>query len=226
MVVMFKPYNIEEGRFLVGLARRAVEEYLRNGKVIQAPQDAPAKLLKDKYGVFTTIEVFMGKDRRGELRGCIGFPEAVYNTVNGVIRSAIAAAVEDPRFEPMSVDELDKVTFEVSILSPLVLLEPDNPKDYPNKVVVGRHGIVIQKGHYSGLLLPQVPVEYCWDSMTFLSEGCMKAFLPPDCWLDEDTSVLVYEAQIFKEVEPKGEVVERDLTEELRGCRNASSGEG
>ena len=223
---MFKPYSIEEGRFLVKLARTAVEEYLRSGKVIQPPQDTPPRLLKDKYGVFTTIEVFMGRDRRGELRGCIGFPEAVYNTAGGVIRSAIAAAVEDPRFEPMSIDELDRVTFEVSILSPLELLEPGNPRSYPGKIVVGRHGIVIQKGYYSGLLLPQVPVEYCWDSMTFLNEGCMKAFLPPDCWLDEDTSVLIYEAQIFREVEPRGEVVERDLVEELKGCKNANSGEG
>lgn len=178
------------------------------------------------YGVFTTIEIFTGRDRRGELRGCIGFPQAVYNTVNGVIRSAIAAAVEDPRFEPMSIEELNKVTFEVSVLSPLELLEPGNPRIYPEKIVVGRHGIVIQKGYYSGLLLPQVPVEYCWDSMTFLNEGCMKAFLPPDCWLDEDTSVLIYEAQIFKEVEPNGEVVERDLMEELRRCRNADKSKG
>ncbi len=181
------------------------------------------------YGVFTTIEIFTGRDRRGgELRGgCIGFPQAVYNTVNGVIRSAIAAAVEDPRFEPMSIEELNKVTFEVSVLSPLELLEPGNPRTYPEKIVVGRHGIVIQKGYYSGLLLPQVPpVEYCWDSMTFLNEGCMKAFLPPDCWLDEDTSVLIYEAQIFKEVEPNGEVVERDLMEELRRCGNADKSKG
>ena len=217
---MFKPYSIEEGVFLVKLARKAVYEYLRSGKVMQAPPDTPPKLLKDKYGVFTTIEVFMGRDRRGELRGCIGFPQAVYNTVNGVIRSAIAAATEDPRFERMSTDELNNVTFEISVLSPLELLEPGNPRSYPNKVVVGRHGIVVQKGYYSGLLLPQVPVEYCWDSLTFLNEGCMKAFLPPDCWLDEDTSVLVYEAQIFKEVEPNGEVIERNLIEELKGCKN------
>ena len=221
---MFKPYSIEEGKFLVKLARMAVEEYLRSGKVIQAPSDTPKKILRDKYGVFTTIEIFIGRDRRGELRGCIGFPQAVYNTVNGVIRSAIAAAIEDPRFEPMRIEELNKVTFEVSILSPLELLEPGNPRSYPEKIIVGKHGIVIQKGYYSGLLLPQVPVEYCWDSLTFLNEGCMKAFLPPDCWLDEDTSVLTYEAQIFKEVEPNGEVVERDLMEELKGCKNANKG--
>ncbi|WP_048056979.1 TIGR00296 family protein [Vulcanisaeta moutnovskia] len=219
---MFKPYSIEEGKFLVKLARMAVEEYLRSGKVIQAPSDTPSRLFKDKYGVFTTIEIFMGRDRRGELRGCIGFPQAVYNTVNGVIRSAIAAAVEDPRFEPMRIEELSRVTFEVSILSPLELLEPGNPRNYPEKIIVGRHGIVIQKGYYSGLLLPQVPVEYCWDSLTFLNEGCTKAFLPPDCWLDEDTSVLIYEAQIFKEVEPNGEVAERDLMEELKVCKNTN----
>ncbi|BDR92146.1 TIGR00296 family protein [Vulcanisaeta souniana] len=223
---MFKPYSIEEGEFLVKLARKAVYEYLRSGKVIQAPPDTPPKLFKDKYGVFTTIEVFMGRNRRGELRGCIGFPQAVYNTVNGVIRSAIAAATEDPRFERMSTDELNNVTFEISVLSPLELLEPGNPRSYPNKIVVGRHGIVIQKGYYSGLLLPQVPVEYCWDSLTFLNEGCMKAFLPPDCWLDEDTSVLVYEAQIFKEAEPNGEVIERNLIEELKGCKNDAASKG
>ncbi|WP_069806480.1 TIGR00296 family protein [Vulcanisaeta thermophila] len=218
---MFKPYTLDEGKLLVKLARDAVSQYLRTRRIMEPPKELPEKLLKDKYGVFTTIEVFMGRNKRGELRGCIGFPQAVYNVAMGVIRSAIAAAVEDPRFEPMSPEELDKVTFEVSILSPLELLEPGNPRDYLNKIVIGRHGIVIQRGYYSGLLLPQVPVEYCWDAMEFLNEGCVKAFLPPDCWLDEDTSVLIYEAQIFREVEPNGDVVERDLMEELKVCQNA-----
>lgn len=220
---MFKPYTLEEGKLLVKLARDAVLQYLKNKKIMEAPNDLPEKLLKDKYGVFTTIEIFMGKGKRGELRGCIGFPQAVYNVATGVVRSAIAAAVEDPRFEPMSPEELDKVTFEVSILSSLELLEPGNPRDYLNKIIVGRHGIVIQRGYYSGLLLPQVPVEYCWDAMEFLNEGCMKAFLPPDCWLDEDTSVLIYEAQIFKEIEPNGDVIERNLVEELSMCKNKGS---
>ena len=210
---MFKPYNLEIGRFLVKLARKAIEEYVINRKKISPPPETPEILLRDKYGVFTTIEIYYGPDKT-ELRGCIGFPRGLNNVVQAIIESAIAAATEDPRFEPLRKDELNKIIIEVSILSPIEELKVTNPKEYLNKIVIGRHGLIVQRGLFSGLLLPQVPVEYCWDVITFLNETCIKAFLPPNCWLEEDTTIYIYEAQVFKEIEPNGEVIERNLIKE------------
>ncbi|HDH07262.1 MAG TPA: TIGR00296 family protein [Thermoproteales archaeon] len=210
----FKPYSLEEGRFLVRLARKAVEEYIKTGKIISPPPDTPPRMLSDPYGVFTTIEVY-NPTGRNELRGCIGFPRGYKNVVTAVIQSAIAAATEDPRFPPMSFEELGKVVFEVSVLSPLKLLKVKDPRQLLDIVKVGVHGLVVEKPPFSGLLLPQVPVEYGWSVEEFLSQTCMKAWLPPDCWFEEDTKIYSFEAQLFTEVEPGGEIVERDLLEEL-----------
>ncbi len=220
---MFRPLTLEEGKFLVKLARRAIEEYLRTGRKIDPPKETPEKLLRENYGVFTTLELYFGPDKT-ELRGCIGFPQGFGNVAKAVIESAIAAATEDPRFEPVKLDELSRIVIEVSVLSPLEELKVASPKEYLEKIVIGRHGLVMKRGIFSGLLLPQVPVEYCWDTVTFLNETCAKAFLPFGCWMDELTTVYVFEAQVFKEVEPDGEVVERDLVREYEErCKGRSS---
>jgi len=213
----FKPYTIEEGKFLVKLARRTVEERIFNRRTIEIPEDTPPKILRDKYGVFTTIEAIRGD--RLVLRGCIGFPRGYFNVAKAVIESAIAAAFEDPRFPPLSKDELNEIIFEVSILSPLEEIRVRSPREYPRAIKVGYHGLVIESGIFSGLLLPQVPVEYNWDEEEFLCETCMKAGLTPECWLDERTKVYKFQAQVFKEVAPNGEVIERDLVKELEEKR-------
>ncbi|MFP3209930.1 MAG: TIGR00296 family protein [Thermocladium sp.] len=215
---MFKPYSVEEGEYLVRLARLAVEEYVKSRRIINVPNDAPPKLIQDNYGVFTTIETMENEKR--ELRGCIGYPRGNVNTAKATISSALAAAFDDPRFMPLTQEELSKVTFEVSILSPLERIKMD-PRDLSSHIEVGRHGIVIQHGFGGGLLLPQVPVEYCWDSMTFLSEACIKASLSPDCWIEDNIEIYLYEAQIFREKSPRGDVEERDLLRELGLCNKS-----
>jgi len=215
---LFKPYTLDEGKFLVELARKAVESYLKEERRIEPPDNTPGSLLKDNYGVFTTIEVF-NPHGHNELRGCIGFPRGYRNVVTAVINSAIAAATEDPRFPPMGLEELSKVVFEISILSPLELIEVRDPRDYVRQIKVGIHGLVVEKGLFTGLLLPQVPVEYLWDEGEFLSQTCMKAWLPPDCWLEKGTKVYRFQAQLFKELEPNGKVIERDLLKEYEELR-------
>ena len=214
---MFRPYTLEEGAFLVRLARRAVEEYLKTRQIIKPPPDTPERLLKDNYGVFTTIEA-VTEGGTTELRGCIGFPRGHVNTARATINSALAAAFDDPRFAPLDPSELDHVIFEVSILSPLEEVEYASPRELANRVKVGVHGLVVERGINSGLLLPQVPVEYCWDSVEFLDEACIKAYLHPTCWADKGTKIYVYEAQIFREDRPRGNVYERNLLEELKRC--------
>ncbi len=213
----FRPYTIEEGRFLVKLARRAVEERLLSGRKLGVPSDAPQRLLEDAYGVFTTIETYRGGRR--ELRGCIGFPRGYRNVAAAVVEAALAAAFEDPRFPPLSKSELSEIVFEVSVLSPLEEVRVRSPREYPRAIKVGIHGLMIEAGIFGGLLLPQVPVEYGWDEEEFLCETCMKAGLTPDCWLEEGTRVYRFQAQIFAELTPGGEVVERDLLKELEERR-------
>mgnify|MGYP000162015421 CR=1 FL=1 len=100
----------DEGVFLVKLARNAITRYLRDSIIIKPPMDTPEKL-KRKSGVFVTLNI-IEKSGRKNLRGCIGYPEPVLPLVNATIDSAINAAVEDPRFPPLTIDELDKVVIE------------------------------------------------------------------------------------------------------------------
>jgi uncharacterized protein (TIGR00296 family) len=211
---VFRPYSIYEGTYLVKLARKAVDTFLTTGRV-EIPDDPPPKLLGDNYGVFTTIETIHGE--KYELRGCIGYPEGYRNTLYATIYSAIGACCQDPRFPAMKREELGSVIFEISILSPLTYVEAD-PRKLPEVVQVGRHGLVVKRGPYSGLLLPQVAVEECWSPEEFLMHTCIKAWLSGDCWLDRKTKLYIYEAQIFRERAPGGEVYERDLVAEAARC--------
>jgi len=186
----------KEGDFLVKLARKAVEEYLKGDKVINLPKDIPAKLMQ-RCGVFVTINKF--KHDRKELRGCIGYPYPTTILARAVIECAISSATQDPRFPPLSPDELDQVVFEVSILTPPELVEVENPKSLPSKIRVGQDGLIVERGSNKGLLLPQVPIEYKWDEEEFLCQCCIKAGLPPDNWLIKTTKIHKFQAIVFEE---------------------------
>ncbi len=203
----------DEGIFLVKLARRSVEIYLRDNIRIQPPPNTPKKLL-EKHGVFVTLEKVVQRPDgtwKKDLRGCIGFPYPIFPLVNATIEAAIAAATEDPRFRQVRLSELKNITFEVSVLTKPEKIIVKDVRDYPKMIKVGYDGLIVKRGLYSGLLLPQVPVEYNWDEETFLSQTCFKAGLPPDAWLDPDVEIYKFQAQIFAEIEPDGEVIERKI---------------
>jgi uncharacterized protein (TIGR00296 family) len=125
--------------------------------------------------------------------------------------AAIAAATDDPRFSPVKSSELDKITFEVTILSSPVELKVDDPLQLPSKIKVGRDGLMVKQGYNSGLLLPQVPVEYDWSEEEFLGFTCQKAGLPQNCWKEKRTKVFTFEGIIFKEETPNGKIVREKL---------------
>lgn len=200
--------TLEEGTFLVRLARSTVTKYLTES-IKPSPPSPPSQRLYEKSGAFVTIEKLVGKERL--LRGCIGYPLPHLPLIEAVMESAISAAVEDPRFPPLRKDELKEVVFEVSVLTPPVLLSVNNPQEYPKKIKVGRDGLIVEMGFYKGLLLPQVPVEYGWDEETFLSECCMKAGLPPDSWISSNVKIYTFMAEVFTELSPGGEVVQKEL---------------
>ncbi len=223
-MVTLKDFTLDDGVFLVKLSRKAVETFLKAGVKISPPKNIPEKF-KEKFGVFVTIERLshIGPKVYKELRGCIGFPYPIKSLIEATIDSAISAAVEDPRFPPMKLNELSNVIFEVSILSPPEEVVVRNRKDLPKEIVIGRDGLIVEYGWYRGLLLPQVPVEYKWDTETFLAETCMKAGLPPDSWLIDDVKIYRFEARIFTEIEPNGKVVMRDLFKELKVMKESEN---
>jgi len=204
--------SLDDGILLVQTARKAIEYYIKHNKTINPPEETPSKLLKPGMA-FVTIDRILENAR--ELRGCIGFLQPVSTLINTVINAAIAAATEDPRFPPLTEEELDKIVIEVSVLS------LPTPIKEASDVTVGKHGIIIHRGWNSGTLLPQVPIEYCWDAETFLAEGCIKAGLEPDCWLDRKTKIYVYEAVVFYEEAPNGTIKMRNLVDEFtKKCGN------
>jgi len=205
--VSFK-LTTEEGKLLVRLARKAVEERLKKGEVIGIPKDVPKKLT-EPCGVFVTLNSLRHGKR--ELRGCIGFPYATTPLARAVIESAINSATQDPRFPPVSFEELDQIVFEVSVLTPPQPINVERPQDYPSEIRVGQDGLIVEKGYYKGLLLPQVPIEWGWDEEEFLCQCCVKAGLSPDCWLTRGTKIFKFQAIIFEEISPGGEVEQKEI---------------
>ncbi|MBS7633696.1 TIGR00296 family protein [Candidatus Bathyarchaeota archaeon] len=194
--------SLNEGKTLVALARKAVEEYLRNCRYVSVPPNISEKLMQP-CGVFVTINIV----RNGkELRGCIGYPYPTTPLAQAVIEAAVSSATQDPRFYPLSLGELEHVVFEVSVLTPPQLVKAKKATEYPSKIKVGEDGLIIEKGLCKGLLLPQVPVEWKWDEEEFLCQCCQKAGLPPDCWLMGGTKIYTFKAIVFEEETPKGEV--------------------
>ncbi|NLH22732.1 MAG: TIGR00296 family protein [Methanothrix sp.] len=200
--------TLEEGRLAVRLARQAIAAYTEKKKIIE-PRDLPP-VFEEKRGVFVTLH----KD--GELRGCIGYPLPIMPLGKAIVDSAINACSRDPRFPCVRPTELERIEVEVTILTPPELYaEPK--KRLPELVVIGRDGLIVTRGPYSGLLLPQVAPEWGFDSLEFLSHTCLKAGLPPDAWLDEETEVQHFQAQIFAEVAPGREVFEKSFLEGSEG---------
>jgi uncharacterized protein (TIGR00296 family) len=203
--------NDEEGKFLVELARNAAKEYLKTRKHTMPPENTPKKMF-EKCGVFVTINKL--KNGEQELRGCIGYPYPTNPLVEAVIDSAINAATQDPRFPSLSAKELEEVVFEVSVLTPPELIQTNSPKEYLSKFKVGEHGLIVERGPFKGLLLPQVPVEWNWCEEEFLCQCCMKAGLPPDTWLTKGTKIYKFKGIIFEEQAPQGAVRRKALKEE------------
>lgn len=183
--------NEDDGKYLLSIAKDAVETYLKENRIIDTPSDCP-DYLKEEFGVFVTLNKY------NDLRGCIGYPEPTYPLIDAVISSAISAATRDPRFPEVDERELDSLDYEITVLSKPELIEVEKPIDYLDNIVIGEDGLIVERGFYRGLLLPQVAPEHNMDKEEFLSHTCLKAGLRQDAWLDEDIKVYKFQGQIFK----------------------------
>ena len=176
----------QNGRRLLALARENIIHYL-NTHTMLPTADVPPEF-QEKRGVFVTLK------HKGNLRGCIGYPEPIYPLYTALLDSSVSAAIRDPRFSPVTVEEMNEISLEITVLTPPSQIEPD-----PSNVSVGVDGLCVERGFFKGILLPQVATEWGWDAEEFLCQTCMKAGLPPDCWLDGETRVYTFQGQIFSE---------------------------
>lgn len=183
------PYlDAEERAELLAIARRTVEGYVRDRRVPGVR--GLSGRLAGPGAAFVTLK------RKGRLRGCIGYTEAVAPLFKVVQECAVAAATQDPRFPPVTPGELASIDLEISVLTPL---EPIRAEE----VEVGRHGLLVSHRGRRGLLLPQVPVELGWDRETFLEQTCAKAGLPADAWR-RGATLEAFTAEVFGEPERGG----------------------
>ena len=178
----------DEKQALLRIARASIEAELAGKKPPAAKgQGTLQGTLEEKRGAFVSLK------KRGHLRGCIGFIEAKKPLARTVEEMAVAAAFQDPRFEPLKKAELMDVRLEISVLTPLRKVAD------VGAIEVGTHGLYVRKGSRAGLLLPQVATEYGWDRDTFLKETCRKAGLAPDAWRDPETEIYLFSADVFGE---------------------------
>lgn len=199
---MFTP---EEKRELLAIAREAIAEALHvQSSVVQIPPEGVSGptssgrgssfserkgRLSLPGGAFVTIRI------NGNLRGCIGYIQAPMPLAEIVAEVAEKAALEDPRFPPLTLRELEQTQVEISVLSPLQRISDISG------IVVGKHGILLELHHARGLLLPQVALEYGWDRETFLDNTARKAGLSRDAWKDPDAAIYIFTAEIIQEQE-------------------------
>lgn len=176
-------WSPEERKQLICLAHDAISAAL-DGCTLPDPALTPH--LTEVRGAFTTLYL------DGRLRGCIGYVIGLRPLWQTIAETAVAAAFQDPRFYPVTREEAPKLKVDISVLSPLFPITPD-------EVVVGQHGLLVMQGNCRGLLLPQVATEHGWDRETFLAHTCIKAGLPPDAWKHEETSLHAFTAEVFGE---------------------------
>ena len=173
----------EEKAELLKIARDVVEHHCRGEKPPKPVAESAS--LHEPRGAFVTLH----KD--GKLRGCIGHIRAQKALVETIVEMAEAAAFRDPRFHPVTTEELGQLQYEISVLTPLRRI-----KDV-EEIQVGVHGIYMKRGGSSGLLLPQVATEWGWDRTTFLEHTCTKAGLPENAWRDKKTEIYIFSADVF-----------------------------
>lgn len=175
----------EEKKYLKDLVKFSILSKLKaDAQPDEIPQP-PTTHLTENFGAFVTL------NKDGHLRGCIGNVQGTGPLYKTIWKMARAAAFEDPRFPPLTFSEFDELKIEISILSPISVCED------VEKIKIGRHGLIMQRGSQSGLLLPQVAVDWKWDRAQFLAQTCQKAGMEPSAWQDPATNILWFEAEVF-----------------------------
>ena len=168
---------------LLDLAHQAVVEAVSGRTIPEIPTEG---VFAEKRGVFVTLHV------QHQLRGCIGVVEAQEPLGEAIVRCAASAALQDPRFPPLSIDELHDLEIELSLLSAPAPIRPEG-------IEIGRHGLFISRGRQRGLLLPQFAIEHQLTTEQFLRDNCRKAQLPSEALRESDTTLLGFTCEVFSD---------------------------
>jgi len=182
-----REFSAQERSLLLRLAHDSILSRLEGREL---PLDPPSGHLAQPRGVFTTLHL------QGRLRGCVGYVLPADSLYRAVAETARAAAFEDTRFLPVTLDEAKALEIELSILSPPRPIAAEN-------IEIGRHGLLITMEGRRGLLLPQVPAEHNWDRATFLEQTCRKAGLPANAW-HNGAKIEAFHAEIFGDTPGSG----------------------
>ncbi|MFH1878583.1 MAG: AmmeMemoRadiSam system protein A, partial [Candidatus Omnitrophota bacterium] len=181
-------FDVKQKKKLLEIARQTIRYYLETGKKLPQETDDPA--LREVMGAFVTLH------KNGSLRGCIGNmtgTQPLYLTISDM---AIAAAVEDPRFRALTLNELDNVDIEISVLSPMRKISS------PDEIDIGKHGVMVKRSWQSGVYLPQVAEETGWSKEQFMDSLCAhKADIPADSWRKGECDIYIFTAEVFGEKE-------------------------
>jgi len=168
------------------VARKTLEGFLKNQQRRKFFFEIDE--IQERRAVFVTL----WERESGKLRGCIGGIEARYPLVEAVSKTVISSALEDPRFEPLGINELNNINIEISVLSILTKIQPD-------KIEIGKHGLLLVKGSYRSVFLPEVAISQGWDRKTFLEELSLKAGMNREGWKDPGTKILCFESESWFE---------------------------
>lgn len=179
-------FTLDEKKELLNIARNSIQSYFQHNK-IEYPETNNPKF-REKMGVFVTLHM------DNVLRGCIGYPLPEKPLIEAIVDNSISSSTRDPRFEPVSLPEMELIDIEISILT--VPREVESVDD----IKLGRDGIIVSKGFNRGLLLPQVPTEQNWTPDQYISYGCLKAGLPDDEW-KRGVKIETFQAIVFGEKE-------------------------
>jgi AmmeMemoRadiSam system protein A len=177
-------FSDEDGRALLGIARQAILQALLLATIPDLP--SPCGRLAEPAGAFVTLRL------NGKIRGCVGRVDPADSLAEIVAQCAMTAALADPRFKPVTAEEMKEAEIEISVLSRPWPVRPE-------EIELGNHGIIVSRGAVRGLLLPQVAVERRWSSAEFLDAACCKAGLQPGVWHDPETNILAFTAEVFSE---------------------------
>lgn len=206
--------TLDEGMLLTQFARKVIEEYIQNQRTIELPKIS-SKTLFEPRSVFVTLK--KRKPMDWILRGCIGRLQPGPGEVGDHLplleatkQAALSSALEDPRFPPVRLDELDSILIEVSVLTVPEEISIKDRKKISEQISIGKDGLFIDAGSWhKGLLLPQVAPEQKWNATEFLEGCCQKAGVAPNSYLDPNVKVYKFQAQIFTEDKPRGKIHER-----------------
>jgi len=205
--MIFMAFSLKDGKELIELARKSIKYFFAAGTTMK---EMPKEKFSEKQGVFVSLH-----DEFNELRGCIGFPYPIMPLWNAVIDASVSAGFRDPRFKPLEIEEFEKISIEISVLSVPEEIQ-GKKEEIEKKIKIGEDGLIVKINEANGLLLPIVAASNKWNAEKFLGETCWKAGLEQDAWKKPETKIFKFQSQVFAEKFPSGSVKEVDLKELLK----------